>query len=36
VFGNSATTMMVVGIIEIIVGIGVAIMPAIFAYVVAG
>lgn len=36
VFGNSATTMMVVGITEIIVGIGVAIMPAIFAYVVAG
>ncbi len=35
IFGNAGTTMMVVGIIEIIVGIGVWIKPKYFAYVVA-
>lgn len=35
VFGNPSTTMMVVGIIEIIAGIGVWIKPKIFSYVVA-
>lgn len=35
VFGNPHTTMMVVGIIEIIAGIGVWIKPKIFAYIVA-
>lgn len=35
VFGNSHTTMMVVGIVEIIAGIGVWLKPQIFAYVVA-
>lgn len=35
VFGNAHTTMMVVGVIEIVAGIGVWIKPKIFAYVVA-
>lgn len=35
VFGNPHTTMMVVGVIEIIAGIGVWIKPKIFSYVVA-
>jgi hypothetical protein len=35
VFGNAHTTMLVVGVIEIIAGILVAIKPKIFAYVVA-
>ncbi len=35
VLGNAHTTMMVVGVIEIIAGIGVWIKPKIFAYVVA-
>lgn len=35
VFGNPHTTMMVVGIIEIIVGLGVWFKPKIFAYIVA-
>ena len=35
VFGNAQTTMMVVGIIEIIAGFGVFFKPRIFAYVVA-
>ena len=35
VFGNSYTTMLVVGIIEIIAGIGVWLKPKIFAYIVA-
>ena len=34
VFGNSHTTMMVVGVIEIIAGIGVWVKPKIFAYIV--
>lgn len=34
VFGNPHTTMMVVGVIEIIAGIGVWIKPKIFAYIV--
>lgn len=35
VFGNPHTTMLVVGVIEIIAGIGVLLKPQIFAYVVA-
>lgn len=35
VFGNPQTTMMVVGVIEIIAGIGVWFKPKIFAYIVA-
>jgi hypothetical protein len=35
VFGNPHTTMMVVGVIEIIAGIGVWLKPKIFAYIVA-
>lgn len=35
VFGNPHTTMMVVGIVEIIAGIGVWIKPRIFSYIVA-
>lgn len=35
VFGNSHTTMLVVGVIEIIAGIGVWFKPKIFAYIVA-
>jgi hypothetical protein len=35
VFGNAQTTMMVVGVIEIIAGIGVWLKPKIFAYIVA-
>jgi hypothetical protein len=35
VFGNTHTTMMVVGVIEIIAGIGVWFKPQIFAYIVA-
>lgn len=35
VFGNPHTTMMVVGVIEIIAGIGVWVKPKIFSYVVA-
>lgn len=35
VFGNPVTTMMVVGVIEIIAGIGVWLKPRIFAYLVA-
>jgi type IV secretory pathway VirB2 component (pilin) len=35
VFGNAATTMMVVGVIEVIAGIGVWFKPKVFAYVVA-
>lgn len=35
VFGNPTTTMMVVGVVEIVAGILVAIYPKIFAYVVA-
>lgn len=35
VFGNAHTTMMVVGVVEIIAGIGVWFKPKIFAYIVA-
>lgn len=35
IFGNAHTTMMVVGIIEIIAGLGVWVKPKIFAYIVA-
>lgn len=35
VFGNVQTTMMVVGVIEIIAGLGVWIKPRVFAYIVA-
>lgn len=35
VFGNAQTTMLVVGVIEILAGIGVWVKPKIFAYVVA-
>lgn len=34
VFGNSHTTMMIVGVIEIIAGIGVWLKPKIFAYII--
>src|SRR5262245_15305401 len=34
VFGNTSTTMLVVGLIEIVAGIGVWLKPQIFAYVV--
>lgn len=35
VFGNAQTTMMVVGVIEIIAGLGVLVKPKIFSYIVA-
>lgn len=35
VFGNSHTTMMVVGIVEIVAGIGIWLKPKVFAYIVA-
>lgn len=35
VFGNAHTTMMVVGVIEIIAGIGVWVKPKVFSYIVA-